>query len=139
MVLLPRRGDANCSLRTRIKSASYLTFYSAISTRFPITSRDEAPPWESLSRSSRIHVPLCPRGIPWVHSWGTSGARCLAVGRILSYARGGLHVLYYSPKTVSVRAHQSPYIGDEDALTESPLAFSVCSLAPSRGDRYRAS
>ena len=70
---------------------------------------------------------------------GASSARCLAVGRILSYARGGLHVLYYSPKTVSVRAHQSPYIGDEDALTESPLAFSVCSLAPSRGDRYRAS
>ena len=70
---------------------------------------------------------------------GASGARCLAVGRVLSYARGVLHVLYYSPKTVSVRAPQSPYIGDEDALTESPLAFSVCLLAPSRGDRYRAS
>ena len=62
-----------------------------------------------------------------------------AVGRILSGARRSLHVLHYSPKTVSVRAHQSPYIGDEDALTESALAFSVCSSAPSQNARYRAS
>ena len=74
---------------------------------------------------------------------GTNGifaaSTLLAVGHILSCARRGLHVLHYMPRMLSVRAHQSPYIGDEDALTESALAFSVCSLAPTRNDRYRAS
>ena len=38
----------------------------------------------------------------------------------------------------SVRAHQSPYIGDEDALTENALALSVRASHPSSNLRHRA-
>ena len=38
----------------------------------------------------------------------------------------------------SVRAHQSPYIGDEDALTENARALSVRAFHPSSNLRHRA-
>jgi len=49
-----------------------------------------------------------------------------------------IHGVSRGQREDSVRAHQSPYIGNEDALTESALALSVRASHPSSNLRHRA-